>query len=161
MNKKKISFTLNGAHKEFEVDPNERLLALLRRNGYKGTKYGCLEGVCGTCTVIMDGKAVDSCLVFAFQAQGREIVTIEGLGGGNEPHEIQKALIDEGAVQCGYCTPGMVLSAKAMFDENPSPDDKTVKTQMDGNLCRCTGYEKIWSAMRKISASHKNGKKRK
>lgn len=161
MNKKKISFILNGVHKEFEVDPNERLLALLRRNGYKGTKYGCLEGVCGTCTVIMDGKAVDSCLVFAFQAQGREIVTIEGLGGGSEPHEIQEALIDEGAVQCGYCTPGMVLSAKAMFDENPVPDDKTIKTQMDGNLCRCTGYEKIWSAMKKISASHKNGKKRK
>jgi len=161
MNRKKISFILNGTHKEFEVDPNERLLALLRRNGYKGTKYGCLEGACGTCTVIMDGKAVDSCLVFAFHAQGREIVTIEGLGWGSEPNEIQKALIDEGAVQCGYCTPGMVLSAKAMFDENPTPDDETIKVQMDGNLCRCTGYEKIWSAMKKISASHKNGKKRK
>ena len=160
MIKKKVSFILNGEKKEFEIDPNERLLGLLRRNGYKGTKYGCLEGACGTCTVIMDGKAVNSCLVFAFQAHGREIVTIEGLGEG-APHEIQNSLIEEGAVQCGYCTPGMVLSAKAMFDENPVPDDKTIKTQMDGNLCRCTGYEKIWSAMKKISASHKNEKKKK
>jgi carbon-monoxide dehydrogenase small subunit len=161
MNAKRVSFTLNGIKKEFEIDPNERLLGLLRRNGYKGTKYGCLEGACGTCTVIMDGKAVNSCLVFAFQAQGREIVTIESLGNGTEPNEIQKALIGEGAVQCGYCTPGIVLSAKAMFDRNPTPDDETIKVQMDGNLCRCTGYEKIWSAMKKLSASHKNGKKRK
>ncbi len=160
MKMKKISFTLNGVEKEFEIDPNERLLALLRRNGYKGTKYGCLEGACGACTVIMDGKAVASCLVFAFQAQGRSIVTIEGLGDGPELHEIQQALIDEGAVQCGYCTPGMVLSAKAMFDENPTPDEETIKVQMDGNLCRCTGYEKIWSAMKKVSASHRNGGKR-
>ncbi|HPG29243.1 MAG TPA: (2Fe-2S)-binding protein [bacterium] len=156
---KKISFLLNGEKKEFEIDPNERLLGLLRRNGYKGTKYGCLEGACGTCTVIMDGKAVDSCMVFAFQAEGREITTIESLDKENEPHEIQKALIEEGAVQCGYCTPGIVLSAKAMFDENPTPDDETIKIQMDGNFCRCTGYEKIWSAMKKISAKHRGDKK--
>jgi carbon-monoxide dehydrogenase small subunit len=154
MLKKKISFTLNDEFKEFDVVPNERLLALLRRNGYKGTKYGCLEGTCGACTVIMDGKAVDSCLVFAFQANGRVIETIEGLGGGGKPHEIQRALIEEGAVQCGYCTPGIVLSAKAMFDENPTPTEDTIKVQMDGNLCRCTGYEKIWTAMKKLSASH-------
>lgn len=155
MIKKKISFILNGIRKEFEIDANERLLELLRRNGYKGTKYGCLEGVCGSCTVIMNGKAVASCLVFAFQADGSEIVTIEGLSAGNELYEIQNSLIDEGAVQCGYCTPGMVLSAKAMFDENPTPDDETIKIQMDGNLCRCTGYEKIWAALKKISARHK------
>jgi len=167
MIKKKITFLLNGVKTEFEIDPNERLLALLRRNGYKGTKYGCLEGACGTCTVIMDGKAVASCLVFAFQADGREIVTIEGVGegyetggsssnpSGDKPNEIQQALIEEGAVQCGYCTPGIVLSAKAMFDENPTPDDETIKRQMDGNLCRCTGYEKIWAAMKKISARHR------
>jgi aerobic carbon-monoxide dehydrogenase small subunit len=160
MIKKKISFTLNGVLKEFEINPNERLLSLLRRNGYKGTKYGCLEGACGTCTVIMDGKAVASCIVFAFQADGRNIVTIEGLGSGSAPHEIQTALINEGAVQCGYCTPGIVLSAKAMFDENPTPDEETIKVQMDGNLCRCTGYEKIWSAMKNISASHRDGVKK-
>lgn len=159
MLKKKISFTLNGELKEFEINPNERLLALLRQNGYKGTKYGCLEGSCGACTVIMDGKAVDSCLVFAFQAAGRVIETIEGLENENESHEIQKALIEEGAVQCGYCTPGMVLSAKAMFDENPTPTEEYIKVQMDGNLCRCTGYEKIWTAMKKLSLSHKKGDK--
>lgn len=153
--KKKITFNLNGEIKEFEIDPNERLLELLRRNGYKGTKYGCLEGTCGTCTVIMDGKAVTSCLVFAFQAEGREIVTIESFENTGEHNEIQKALVDEGAVQCGYCTPGIVLSAKAMFDENPTPDENTIKLQMDANLCRCTGYEKIWNAMKKISASNK------
>ncbi len=157
MSKKKISFTLNGVRKEFEIDPNERLLALLRRNGYKGTKYGCLTGACGTCTVLMDGKAVASCIVYAFQADGRNIETIESLGEGSVPHEIQRALINEGAVQCGYCTPGIVLSAKAMFDENPTPDEETIKVQMDGNLCRCTGYEKIWTAMNKISASHRDG----
>lgn len=157
MSKKKISFMLNGTRKEFEVDPNERLLALLRRNGFKGTKYGCLEGTCGSCTVIMDGKAVPSCLVYAFQAHGRDIVTIEGLGDGEQSHEIQEALIEEGAVQCGYCTPGIVLSAKAMFDETPVPDENTIKVQMDGNLCRCTGYEKIWSAMKKVSERHANG----
>jgi len=161
MNRKKISFTLNGVKKEFEVDPNERLLALLRRNGYKGTKYGCLEGSCGTCTVIMNGKAVNSCLVFAFQAHGSDITTIEALGSGDKMHEIQESLVEEGAVQCGYCTPGMVLSAKAMFDENPTPDEETIKFHMDGNLCRCTGYEKIWAALKKVSASHKNRKKRK
>lgn len=158
MNKKKISFTLNGAAVEFEIDPNERLLDLLRRNGYKGAKDGCQSGACGTCTVIMDGKAVSSCLLFAFQADGRELVTIEGLGG-DKPHEIQEALIAAGAVQCGYCIPGIVLSAKAMFDENPTPNDETIRVHMDGNLCRCTGYEKIWDAMRNVSAAHRKGLK--
>lgn len=158
MSTRKISFNLNGELKEFDIFPNERLLSLLRRNGFKGTKYGCLEGACGTCTVIMDGKAVNSCLVFAFQAQGRNIQTVESLSNyDNKLHEIQQALVDGGAVQCGYCTPGMVLSAKAMFDENPTPDSEEIKIQMDGNLCRCTGYEKIWSAINKVSASHKIG----
>lgn len=160
MKNKKVSFTLNGEKKVFTVDPGERLLELLRRTGYKGTKYGCLEGACGTCTVIMDGKAVSSCIVFAFQADGRDIVTIEGLGSGEELHEIQEALVSEGAVQCGYCTPGIVLSAKAMFDELGAPDDETIKLRMDGNLCRCTGYEKIWSAMKKISKRHKKAGKK-
>ena len=159
MSKKKISFKLNGIPVEFEIDPNERLLELLRRNGYKGAKYGCLSGACGTCTVIMDGKAVSSCLLFAFQADGRELVTIEGLGNGDKPHEIQEALIAAGAVQCGYCIPGIILSAKAMFDENPAPDDETIKVQMDSNLCRCTGYEKIWDALRHVSAAHRKGRK--
>lgn len=157
MNNKKISFKLNGAPVEFEIDPNERLLDLLRRNGYKGAKDGCQVGACGACTIIMDGKAVSSCLLFAFQADGREVATIEGLGNGSEPHEIQEALVAAGAVQCGYCIPGIILSAKAMFDEDPTPDDETIRMHMDGNLCRCTGYEKIWDAMRSVSAKHRQG----
>jgi carbon-monoxide dehydrogenase small subunit len=160
MSAKKISFILNGERKEFEILPSERLLSLLRKNGYKGTKYGCLEGACGTCTVILDGKAVNSCLVFAFQVQDRNVQTIESFGQGEKLHEIQEALVDEGAVQCGYCTPGMVLAAKAMFDENPTPNEEEIKTQIDGNLCRCTGYEKIWSAFNKLSKKHQKGGKK-
>ena len=159
MSTKKISFTLNGELKEFDVLPNERLLSLLRKHGFKGTKYGCLEGACGTCTVILDGKAVNSCLVFAFQVHGRNIQTVESLGTGEKLHEIQLALVNEGAVQCGYCTPGIVLAAKAMFDENPTPVIDEIKVQIDGNLCRCTGYEKILSAIDKVSKSHKQGGK--
>jgi len=159
MTARKISFILNGELREFEVFANERLLSLLRRNGFKGTKYGCLEGACGTCTVIMDGKAVNSCLVFAFQAQGRSIQTVESFGTGEKLHEIQEALVQEGAVQCGYCTPGIVLASKAMFDENPTPTEEQIKVQIDGNLCRCTGYEKILSAINKVSKSHKKGGK--
>ncbi|HBM14926.1 MAG TPA: (2Fe-2S)-binding protein [Lentisphaeria bacterium] len=159
MTTRKISFTLNGEHKEFDVLPNERLLSLLRRNGFKGTKYGCLEGACGTCTVILDGKAVNSCLVFAFQVNGRSVQTVESLGIGEKLHEIQEALVSEGAVQCGYCTPGIVLSAKAMFDENPTPTVDEIKVQIDGNLCRCTGYEKILVAIDKVSKSHNQGGK--
>ena len=152
---------LNGKKQEFEIEPGERLLGLLRKNGYKGTKYGCLEGACGTCSVIMDGKAVNSCLLFAFQAHNREIITIENFDNkDNEPNEIQRTLTEEGAVQCGYCSPGIVISAKAMFDENPTPDDETIKLQMDGNLCRCTGYEKIWKALKKISFNNIQGGKK-
>jgi carbon-monoxide dehydrogenase small subunit len=152
MNTKKVNFTLNGLKKEFIIDPNEKLLTLLRREGYKGTKFGCGEGSCGTCTVVMDGKAVYSCLLYAFQADGKNIETVESLNTpDNKPHQIQQALIDEGAVQCGYCIPGMVMSAKAMFDENSNPDREFIKTHMDGNLCRCTGYEKIWSAFLKLA----------
>ena len=161
MIKKKITFMLNGKKQEFEIEPGERLLGLLRKNGYKGTKYGCLEGACGTCSVIMDGKAVNSCLLFAFQAHNREIITIENFDNkDNEPNEIQRTLTEEGAVQCGYCSPGIVISAKAMFDENPTPDDETIKLQMDGNLCRCTGYEKIWKALKKISFNNIQGGKK-
>ena len=161
MNKKTISFVLNGKRKEFDIDPNERLLDLLRRHGYLGAKHGCREGTCGACTVMMDGKAVASCVLYAFQADGREIVTIEGLDDCGKSHEIQEALIEEGAVQCGYCTPGIIVSAQAMFDENPVPDEATIKVQMDGNLCRCTGYEKIWSALKKVAEGHaKRGEKK-
>jgi len=156
---KNISFLLNGVSKKIAVDPNEKLLDVLRRNGYKGTKYGCGEGECGTCTVLLNGKPVYACLLYAFQADGQKVETIEGVGTFENPDKIQKALVDEGAVQCGYCIPGMVLSAKAMFEEKQSPNEDDIKMHMDGNLCRCTGYVKILSALQKISDENKKGVK--
>lgn len=145
-----ISFTLNGVKKTFSTTPDERLVKLLRRHGYVGTKEGCDEGTCGACTVIMDGKAIMSCLLPAFMAEGHAIETIEGVGDFDRTHPLQQAMMDAGAVQCGYCTPGMIMSAKALFDANPVPSDEDIRTHMDGNLCRCTGYEKIWTAIRSI-----------
>ena len=150
MNAKQIDIRINGEAKSLAIDPDESLAAVLRREGYKGVKIGCDEGVCGACTVILDGKTVNSCHVYAFQAAGRSIETIETLGTFEKPHRLQTALADEGAVQCGFCTPGMILSAKALLDENPKPDDATLREHLDGNLCRCTGYEKIHTALRKV-----------
>lgn len=145
-----VSFTLNGERKTFITEPNEKLLALLRREGYKGTKYGCGQGTCGACTVLMDGRAVYSCLLFAMQAEGRDVRTIESIGTHEKPSEFQQELIDGAAVQCGFCIPGMIMSAEALMQtENVFPDD-VVREYMDGNLCRCTGYEKIWAALRKV-----------
>ena len=155
--KKRITFTLNGERREFDIDPDEKLLWLLRRSGCTGVKFGCGEGVCGACTVIMDGRAVYSCLLYAFQAEGREVWTIEGVGDFDRPHPFQKALVEEGAVQCGYCMPGMVMSAKALLDKTPGPTDAELKEKMDGNLCRCTGYEKIHAALKKVVAGGAKG----
>ena len=145
-----VSFTLNGERKTFITEPNEKLLALLRREGYKGTKYGCGQGTCGACTVLMDGRAVYACLLFAMQAEGRDVRTIESIGTHEKPSEFQQELIDGGAVQCGFCIPGMIMSAEALMKtETVFPDD-VVREYMDGNLCRCTGYEKIWAALRRV-----------
>ena len=145
-----VSFTLNGERHTFIVEPNEKLLALLRREGYKGTKYGCGQGTCGACTVLLDGRAVYACLLYAMQAEGRDIRTIEGAGTFDQPSEFQQELIAAGAVQCGYCIPGMIMSAEALMQAEDHYDDEIVKEYMDGNLCRCTGYEKIWAALRKV-----------
>lgn len=158
MNTKNIAVTINGEAKSLAIDPDESLAAVLRREGFKGVKIGCDEGVCGACTVIMDGKTVNSCHVYAFQAAGRSVETIESMGTFEKPHRLQTALSDEGAVQCGFCTPGMILSAKALLDENPKPDESTLKEHLDGNLCRCTGYEKIQSALGKLIAEAPNPK---
>jgi aerobic carbon-monoxide dehydrogenase small subunit len=138
----KIEMTINGDKTTQEISLSETLLELLRRLGLKGAKKGCGEGHCGSCTVIMDDRAVKSCVVLAGQAHGRKIVTIEGLGTPDNPHPLQKHFVDKGAVQCGYCIPGMILSAKALLDENPSPIEEDVREALDGNLCRCTGYVK-------------------
>lgn len=145
-----VSFTLNGERKTFITEPDEKLLALLRREGYKGAKFGCGQGTCGSCTVLMDGRAVYACLLFAMQAEGREIRTIESVGTFDKPSEFQQELIDGGAVQCGYCIPGMIMSAEALMETETVFDDDIVREYMDGNLCRCTGYEKIWAALRRV-----------
>ena len=145
-----VSFTLNGERHTFIVEPNEKLLSLLRREGYKGTKYGCGQGTCGACTVLLDGRAVYACLLFAMQAEGRDVRTIESIGTHEKPSEFQQELIDGAAVQCGFCIPGMIMSAEALMKtETVFPDD-VVREYMDGNLCRCTGYEKIWAALRRV-----------
>ena len=150
---KQISFTINGEKKTFAISPDEKLVKLLRRAGYAGVKEGCDEGTCGACTIIMDGRAVFSCILPAFMADGRTIQSIESAGTFEKPHPFQQALVEEGAVQCGYCIPGMVMSAKALLDEIPQPTDDDIRVHMDGNLCRCTGYEKIWSALRRVAGS--------
>jgi aerobic-type carbon monoxide dehydrogenase small subunit (CoxS/CutS family) len=155
MNKKLINLVVNGEEKEFSILPNEKLLEVLRREGYKGTKFGCGEGSCGSCTILLEGKPVYSCTMFAFQAAGKKIETIEGVGTAKNPHVIQRALIDQGAVQCGFCMPGIILSAKSMFEENSDPDEEYIRTHMDGNLCRCTGYEKILTALENVAAVNK------
>jgi len=137
-----IEVTINGENKVWEIEPSETLLDALRRHGYKSVKRGCDEGHCGACTVIIDGKAVKSCVMLAGQSHKRNIVTVEGIGTIDEPHPLQKAFVDTGGVQCGYCIPGMIMSAKALLDENPEPDEEEIKEALDGNLCRCTGYVK-------------------
>lgn len=144
-----IELVVNDKHYALDVDPQERLLDSLRnRLGLMGTKEGCGEGECGACTVIIDGKTVNSCLVLAAQVNGSVITTIEGVGNRRNPHPVQKAFVEVGAVQCGFCTPGMVLSAKNLLDKTPHPSDREIGVAMSGNLCRCTGYDKILRAVK-------------
>ncbi|MBN1367465.1 MAG: (2Fe-2S)-binding protein [Dehalococcoidales bacterium] len=141
---KQIRLTVNGKVQDIEVNPWDTLLDVIRVElGLTGTKEGCGLGECGACTVIMNGKTVNSCLVLAIEADGKEIITVEGLAQGEKLHPVQQAFIDEGGLQCGFCTPGMVLSAKALLDENPNPTDEEIRRGISGNFCRCTGYTKI------------------
>ena len=149
-NSKTVSFTLNGEAKTFATEPDEKLLTLLRREGYRGTKFGCGQGTCGACTVLLDDRAIYACLLYSQQAEGRSIRTIEGMGSFDNPCDFQQELINAGAVQCGYCIPGMVMSATALMEAENDFDDEIVREYMDGNLCRCTGYEQIWAALRKV-----------
>src|SRR5207249_921433 len=143
-----LALTINGQRHDVLTEAHRTLLDVLRADlGLTGTKENCLEGECGVCTVLLDGMAVDSCLVLAAQCQGREIVTIEGVSsrGGEDP--LSRAFVDYGAVQCGYCIPGMIISATAFLDEHPSPSEAEVREALAGNLCRCTGYQKIVDAV--------------
>ncbi|HCJ57320.1 MAG TPA: (2Fe-2S)-binding protein [Clostridiaceae bacterium] len=150
----KISFTLNGQDIFMEADLSTRLIDFLRDElKLVGTKEGCSQGECGACTVIIDGRTANSCLILLGQVQGAAVTTIEGLGDEQNLHPIQQAFIEEGAVQCGYCIPGMVLSAKALLDKNNKPGKEDIRRAISGNLCRCTGYKKIEKAI--IRASEK------
>lgn len=144
-----IKFKLNGQEYQMEISSTMRLVDLLREElGLTGTKEGCGEGECGSCTVIMNGKAVNSCLVLAPQIRGQEILTIEALEKDGQMDKLQESFIKNSAVQCGYCTPGMLMSAKALLMINPNPTEKEIKISIAGNLCRCTGYNKIVTAIR-------------
>jgi carbon-monoxide dehydrogenase small subunit len=143
-----IQLTVNGEPVEAAVDPNRTLVQFLREDlELTGTKHGCGLGDCGACTVLLDGKPVNSCLVLAVQANGRSVLTIEGLAENGKLHPIQQAFVDKGAIQCGFCTPGMILSAKALLDTNTKPSEIEIRTAISGNLCRCTGYQKIVQAI--------------
>ncbi|MHC4778878.1 MAG: (2Fe-2S)-binding protein [Planctomycetota bacterium] len=148
MKKRLLRLQVNGLFEEVASEPNRTLLEVLREDlGLTGTKEGCGLGECGSCTVLLDGKPVNACLVVAGQAEGSSIETIEGLADGNDLHPIQEAFVDRGSIQCGFCTPGMILTAKAFLAENPDPTEAQVRRAISGNLCRCTGYEKIVEAI--------------
>ncbi len=143
----KIKLSVNGEVIETVIQPGDRLLGTLRDLGFTGVKKGCGEGTCGSCSVLVDGKLALSCVIYSAAMQGRALTTIEGLGNVDDPHAIQIEFVKAGAVQCGFCTPGMVLATKALLDVNPSPTEDDIKRALDGNLCRCTGYVKILEAV--------------
>jgi len=146
--KKQINLKVNGEEHDIEIEPNRLLLQVLRDNlGLTGTKEGCSIGVCGACSVIIDGRLVSSCLTLAAGCAGKNIETIEGLAKDGKLHPLQQAFIEYGGFQCGICTPGQIMAAKALLDENPKPSEDEVKEWMSGNLCRCTGYYKILEAV--------------
>lgn len=139
-----VSFTLNGRLQEIEVEPHELLLDVIREQlGLTGVKRSCDVEVCGACTLLVDGRPVSACTTLAFEVRGRSVLTIEGLAQDGKLHPLQQAFITHGGFQCGFCTPGMILAAKALLDENPSPSEGELKHFMHGNICRCTGYKKI------------------
>lgn len=142
-----ITLRINQTEYHPRIKPGDLLVDVLRGLGLTGTKVGCREGTCGCCTVLLDGQPVNSCLVLAARAQGHEILTIEGLGTPANPHPLQEAFVEAGAVQCGYCTPGMILAAKALLDHTPNPSEEDIREALEGNLCRCTGYRKIFDAV--------------
>lgn len=160
MEKIKVNFTLNKVNTTVEVYPNERLLDVLRDTLHlTGTKEGCAVGECGACTVILDGKAVTSCLVPIGTVEGREVTTIEGVGCDGKLDPVQEAILENHALQCGFCTPGFVMSAKALLDENPDATKEEIRRAISGNLCRCTGYEQLTIAIYEAAQKLKEAKK--
>ena len=156
----KINTTINGKAVSLEINPNTMLADALRDAGYQGVKIGCREGSCGACAVMIDGRPRNSCIIPAGMAEGCEILTVEGLGNPEEPHVLQKAFVESGSTQCGYCNPGSLIAAKALLDRNPNPTAEDVKDALDGNLCRCTGYVKRIAAVLEAAKADKKTKKR-
>ncbi len=148
-----IDWTLNGEPRHDVALPGESLLTMLRRLGFYGTKNGCGSGDCGSCTVLLDSRPVPSCLLLAARADGHEVTTIEGLGSVGRPHPLQQAFAETGAVQCGYCIPGSILSAAALLGDTPAPSEAEIRRALDGNLCRCTGYVKKIEAVERAAAA--------
>lgn len=160
MAKQTIKFLINEIATTAEVETDKLLVDFLREDmAMTGTKKGCGVGECGACTVIIDGRAVNSCMVLAVTIDGSSVTTIEGVNKGEQLHRLQQSFIDHGAVQCGFCTPGMILSAKALLDSNPKPTEQEIKTALSGNLCRCTGYHKIVAAVTAVSEADCGGEK--
>jgi carbon-monoxide dehydrogenase small subunit len=146
------TLTVNGAPYPVELEPDRSLLSVLRAElGLTGTKEGCDDSECGACMVLLDGKPVNSCSYLAVQTAGREVTTVEGLASGDELHPLQRTFLDEGGVQCGFCTPGMLISSKALLDANPNPSEEEIRHALGGNLCRCTGYVNIVRAVQKAA----------
>jgi carbon-monoxide dehydrogenase small subunit len=157
MKKIEIEFTINGKKRRLSVKPNDLLINIIRNDLFlTGSKYGCGIGECGACTVLINGEPVLSCLTLAVTVDGKEITTIEGLAKGNELHPMQIAFLKNAAVQCGFCTPGMILTAVALLKENPSPTEEEIKDYMRGNLCRCTGYVQIVKAIKACAEGGEN-----
>lgn len=155
---RKIGLYVNGIYREARIEDHLRLVDLLRDElRLTGTKYGCGEGECGACTVLMDGKAVNSCMVLAAKADGHSIMTVEGLEKNGKLHPLQKAFMECGAFQCGFCTPGMLISAYALLQKNPDPTQEEIQKALSGNLCRCTGYTKIFEAVHAAAEKMRNG----
>lgn len=158
---KTIAIKINGVEKTFDVEPRLLLVHLLRDvAGLTGTHIGCDTSICGACTVMLDGAAVKSCTVLAVQADGAEVLTIEGLAGGEKLHPIQEAFWECHGLQCGFCTPGMILSAHQLLQRNPKPSEGEIRHAIDGNLCRCTGYQHIVDAVRRAARNLKSGAKK-
>jgi len=156
MTSKAITMKVNGRDERLTVDPNRTLLSVLREDlELTGAKPGCEAGECGACTVLVDGRPVNSCMILAVEMDGTDILTIEGLGGEGALDEMQQAFVDHFALQCGYCTPGMILMGKALLAENPCPSEDEVKEFISGNLCRCTGYENIVRAILAVAARNR------
>ncbi|MEK7767112.1 MAG: (2Fe-2S)-binding protein [bacterium] len=153
-----LTLTINGKAREVRAPLGERLMWVLRDAGFQGVKHGCEDGTCGACTILLDGKAVTCCTMLAAQAEGREITTIEALGDPDHLHPLQERFIVDGAIQCGYCTPGMILSAHALVSESPDPTEAEIKDALCGNLCRCTGYQKPIQAIQKYAKENRHGR---